>query len=187
MVAALSLTTMASLGILAPASAHSARATQARASAYTTTMKDGPNPGLGSPGSDVRRVRVYSATDYEPAVVSVRFAAEQRAGYDGISVWFNLDRDKRPEAVLHALAYSEYSINKTNSWTKTGKDILDKNCFQPDLSGDTATVEFTPNCFGQTKTMAISVSGDSYDGRDYAPSRFKWSKRIRAWDHRGGR
>lgn len=189
LLALISVVVLVPLPLASPADATSADArTSTRAASYAVTVKDDRMPGPAR-GYDVTKVTMYSASDYEPAVVTIDFATEQSTTGEGMSVWFNLDADNKPEAVLHAGAGSEYLVRKTSDWDDfDGKIITGRRCFVPDLSGSHATVSFTPYCFGKPTTMAVSVSGNASSADDYAqdfaPGEHRWSKRIQAWDKR---
>ncbi|MBC9733856.1 hypothetical protein [Nocardioides marmotae] len=97
-------------------------------------------------------------------------------------VYFNLDRDRRPELVLT----SDFEVYKTKTWNKwTSKNLAAKDC--EDVFGTQGEIFFAvdPTCLGlDAKKVAVSVVNDfvadNYFGSkaDWAPGKRKWTKRL---------
>lgn len=135
-------------------------------------------------GYDVKRVRLASAVEGEKrAVVRVRFADTHEVGLDGVDVWFDIDRDKRPDAVLTAYPDSEYYLSEVDGWRDEGDEITDEGCVRARNRDDQFVIRFNPHCLATPKAFRVAVMGFRYDeegyvARDWAPARRTLSKRV---------
>lgn len=154
---------------------------------WTITVND---PVMtGSPqGYDITSISLTAASPYHDAIATLVLSDRLSESGDAFTVWFNLDRDRKPEAGLWFYAGSIYEVRKVTGWSKKGKDVTG-GCHEVSGGEDMHTIEFDPNCFGNPKTMAISVETSHYDpqtqtyrAKDYAPGRHQWTKRVRTWN-----
>lgn len=143
------------------------------------TIRDG---GDAKGQYDIRTVGFYSASEAEPASVSVTMKKAPKPG-SVVFVWLNLDKDKKPDVLFVGMTGSHYSVQAVDGWRKPGKDIFDRGCGKMSVFEKTVEVSFTPNCLGKAKRMQVSVATATSKEKfkDFAPKKFKWSKKIRAW------
>ena len=136
------------------------------------TLRDGVQSGASY---DIKKVILRSASPGEPAWVITTFASEVVAG-DKFTVWFNTDKDTKPEMVFNAFAYSEYSFVEWGS-----RRELD--CVSASLSGNKASIEFDPSCVAASRTMTVAVKAVDAErqGRDKVGSPKAWPKRVRSY------
>ncbi len=145
----------------------------------TRTVKDATEPGKAY---DITQVALRSAPkSTRPAVVLVTHGRAVKTG-DSLDVWFDLDGDKVPDLHLSGDAFSEFSVHKTQSFTKDGKDISDQDVARLSMAGSTSKIRFFPSRIGQPVGFAVAVRSssqgmpDSTD--DWAPGTRKFTKRV---------
>lgn len=133
---------------------------------------------------DIVELRVRGAAGEEGrATVVVLHDRRVRAG-DGIDVWFDLDGDREPDVYLTGLAYSEYAVYRTRSFTGHGKDISDKGCYALKMKDRRATVRFDPSCLGETRAFAVTArsfrQGEPAVGADWVPRKERFTRKVQA-------
>lgn len=129
---------------------------------------------------DIRRVTVAADNVGEPAGLTV-VAKSELGPNDAITVWFNLDRDRRPELRLDALAYSNFVVRRADGWGLKGRDVTSRGCLRPSVYGRTVSVEFAPACYAkdpQSFAIAVRMYNDVRGIADWAPGRRTWMGRI---------
>ena len=91
----------------------------------TRTVKDAIDPDTAY---DITQVTLRSASKAtRPAVVLIKHGRPVKFG-DAVDIWFDLDGDKVPDIHLSGDAFSEFTVHRTKSFTKDGKDISKKDC-----------------------------------------------------------
>jgi hypothetical protein len=145
------------------------------------TLKDAVEPGKAY---DITQVTIRGAQKSAgKAVVLIKHARKVATG-DAIDVWFDLDGDRLPDLHVSGDAFSEFTVHKTKSFDKDGKDISAKDCAGLTMAGSASKVTLTPACVGSPLAFAVVVKS-SVDGRpvatdDWAPGREKFSKKVLA-------
>lgn len=162
------------LTLLAAAPAHALPPT-------TRIVKDASEPDKAF---DITRISMRSAPkSTRPAVVKITHARKVKAG-DAIEMWFDLDADKVPDLHLSGDAFSEFTVHKTHSFTKDGKDISDKDCVRLAMAGSTSKVRLFATCLGSPISYAVAVRSSSFkmpaSTDDWAPGTRKFSGRVLA-------
>jgi hypothetical protein len=144
-------------------------------------VKDGAEPDKAY---DILQVTMRSAPKTtRPAVVLVKHARKVRTG-DAINVWFDFDGDRRPDLHVSGDAFSEFTVHRTHSFTKDGKDISGKDCARLAMAGSTSKLRLFPACVGSPLRFAVAVKSSS-DGMpkstdDWAPGNEKFSGKVLA-------
>jgi hypothetical protein len=147
----------------------------------TRTLKDAVEPGKGY---DIVQVSMHSAAKSTGnAVVLVKHGRKVATG-DSIDVWFDLDGDRVPDIHVSGDAFSEFTVHKTKSFTKDGKDISGKDCARLAMAGSASKITLSPTCVGAPIGFAVAVKS-SADGKpastdDWAPGTEKFSKKVLA-------
>ena len=177
---------------------HRLLAGAATAAAVLTTAFAGTSPALALPPTsrvvkdavepdkayDITQVTLRSAPkSNRPAVVLVKHGRTVKFG-DAIDVWFDLDKDKVPDLHVHGDAFSEFTVHKTASFTKDGKDISDQDCARLAMAGTVSKVRLFPACVGSPIGFAVAVKstseGEPVSGDDWAPATEKFTKQVLA-------
>ena len=118
-----------------------------------------------------------------PAVVVIKHGRAVAFG-DAIDVWFDLDGDKAPDVHLSGNAFSEFTVHRTRSFTKDGKDISRKDCVRLAMAGTTSKVRLFPACLGSPISFAVAVKssaeGKPISSVDWAPRAEKFTKKVLA-------
>ena len=146
-------------------------------------VKDGEQSGEGY---DVKRVVLRSAAEEgRRASARIVFAETPDSG-DAFLVWFDLDKDAKPDALLSAYAESEWWVARSKSWKKTGKGLTRSGCFALKNVDQGFVVRFDPHCLAHPKKVRVSVEGFGYDGdgvvdEDFAPGERGWSEPVRSY------
>ena len=147
----------------------------------TRVVKDAVEPGKAF---DITQVKLRSAPKSgRPAVVLVKHGRTVKFG-DAIDIWFDLDNDKVPDVHVSGDAFSEFTVHKTASFAKDGKDISDLDCARLSMAGSVSKVRLFPECVGQPVGFAVAVKSSS-EGRqvssdDWAPATEKFTKQVLA-------
>jgi hypothetical protein len=145
----------------------------------TRVVKDAAEPDKAY---DISQVTLRSAPKTtRPAVVLIKHARKVQTG-DAIDVWFDFDGDKVPDLHLSGDAFSEFTVHKTQSFTKDGKDISKKDCARLAMAGSTSKVRLFPTCVHSPIGFAVAVRSSS-DGMpdstdDWAPATEKFTRRV---------
>lgn len=135
---------------------------------------------------DITLVTLRSAPkSTRPAVVLVKHGRKVKPG-DSIDVWFDLDGDKVPDLHLGGDAFSEFTVHKTKSFTKDGKDISNKDIVRLSMAGSSSKIRFFPARVGEVAPISFAVAvkssaqgmPDSTD--DWAPATEKFTKKVLA-------
>ena len=145
------------------------------------TVKDAVEPGKAY---DITEVKLRSAPKTtRPAVVVIKHGREVRTG-DVIDVWFDFDGDKSPDLHVSGNAFSEFTVHRTHSFTKDGKDISDKDCVRLAMAGSTSKVRLFATCLGSPISYAVAVRSSSFkmpaSTDDWAPGTRKFSGPVLA-------
>jgi len=145
------------------------------------TVKDAVEPGKAY---DITAVTMRSAPrTNRPAVVIVEHARAVKVG-DDIDVWFDLDGDRTPDLHVSGSAFSEFTVHKSSSFTKDGKDISDKDCARLAMAGQVSKVRLFPACVGSPLSFAVAVrssrQGSPKSSDDWAPAFHKFTKKVLA-------
>lgn len=145
----------------------------------TRTIKDASEPDKAY---DIIEVTLRSAPkSTRPAVVLVKHARAVKAG-DSIDVWFDFNGDRIPDIHVSGDAFSEFTVHKTQSFTKDGKDISKKDCARLAMAGSTSKVRLFPTCVGSPISFAVAVKSSSFDmpesTDDWAPATEKFTKKV---------
>jgi hypothetical protein len=122
-----------------------------------------------------------------PAVVVVRHARPVEIG-DAVEVWFDLDNDQVPDLHLSGLSFSEYTVHRTRSFSRDGRDITEDDCVRLSMAGRTSKVRLYPECLDDPFGFAVSVRSSHEDGDedtaegedDWAPREQRFSRRVLA-------
>lgn len=149
------------------------------------TVDDGVQQQVGW---DIDRVTVTSAVQGgRDGVVRVVTARRPKVG-QAYSVWFDLDRDRRPDAFLGAYPESEWFVSRARSWTRTGRDLGPSGCFDLDGLRRGYRITVDPHCLARPRTFRVAVLGFRYDPgtgeierRDWAPAARTWSAPVRSF------
>ncbi|MDX6372068.1 MAG: hypothetical protein QOD98_1056 [Nocardioidaceae bacterium] len=145
----------------------------------TRTVKDATEPDKAY---DITQVTLRSAPKTtRPAIVLVKHARKVKTG-DAIDVWFDFDGDRVPDLHVSGDAFSEFTVHRTQSFTKDGKDISDKDCARLAMAGSSSKVRLFPTCVGSPISFAVAVKS-STDGMpestdDWAPATEKFTKKV---------
>lgn len=182
--ATLAATAAVALSLLVVPSSHAAPDAQARAAVgYGLTIDDGIR-AVRTP-NDLWKVALYAANSGEPAAVVLNF--NDVVPYEGETrVFFNFDKDLRPEAAV-AMGGNHYRFYKVRNFRDHGTDADD--CGKVDAAMTSVSIAFGPQCLGGTKRgkMAISVVS-TYPGArtEFVPGKMtrKWSSKIRTYQPR---
>ena len=147
----------------------------------TRTVKDAVEPAKAY---DIVEVKLRSAPkSTKPAVVQIKHGRGVKTG-DSIDVWFDFDGDKVPDIHVSGNAFSEFTVRKTASFTKDGKDISDQDCARLSMAGSVSKVRLFPECVGQPVGFSVAVKSSS-EGKpvssdDWAPATEKFTKQVLA-------
>ena len=147
----------------------------------TRTVKDAVQPAKAY---DIVEVKLRGAPDTKhPAVVVIKHARKVATG-DVIDVWFDLDADRVPDLHVSGDAFSEFTVHRTKSFTKDGRDISDKDCARLAMAGSTSKVRLFPSCLGSPLSFAVSVKSSSTEKpantADWAPAVQTFTKKVLA-------
>jgi hypothetical protein len=143
------------------------------------TVKDAVEPGKAY---DIVELTLRSAPKTtRPAVVLIKHGRQVSFG-DAIDVWFDFDGDKVPDIHVSGSAFSEFTVHKSKSFTKDGKDISTKDCARLAMAGSVSKVRLFPMCVGSPLAFAVAVKSSS-DGKpastdDWAPATEKFTKKV---------
>lgn len=148
------------------------------------TVDDGVESGAGW---DLRRVEVGSAVrGGRDGVVRLVTARQPRVG-QAYSVWFDLDRDARPDAVLTAYVDSEWSVRRARSWSRSGASLDRSGCFDLDGVRRGYRILVDPHCLARPRSFRVAAAGFRHDlrtgeveRRDWAPAPRTWGPRVRS-------
>jgi hypothetical protein len=149
----------------------------------TRTIKDATE---ADKAYDIILVTLRSAPkSTRPAIVLVKHGRTVKPG-DAIDVWFDFDGDKVPDLHLSGDAFSEFTVHKTHSFTKDGKDISNKDVARLSMAGSSSKIRLFPARFGPVAPISFSVAvksstqgmPDSTD--DWAPATKKFTKKVLA-------
>ena len=133
---------------------------------------------------DITLVKLRSAPDTRrPAVVLVTHGRMVRPG-DSIDVWFDLDGDKVPDLHVSGDAFSEFTVHKTHSFTKDGKDISDQDVARLSMARFHSKIRLFPSKVGSPLSFSVVVKSSRSDKPartdDWAPSNRKFSRPVLA-------
>jgi hypothetical protein len=147
----------------------------------TRTVKDASE---ADKAYDITQVTLRSAPKTSrPAVVVIKHARSVKSG-DAIDVWFDLDGDKVPDIHVGGDAFSEFTVHRTQSFTKDGKDISEQDCARLAMGGTTSKVRLFPACVGDPVGFAVAVKSSSHgmpdSTDDWAPSTETFTKPVLA-------
>jgi len=145
----------------------------------TRTVKDATEPDKAF---DITQVTLRGAPkSTRPAVVLIKHARGVKTG-DTIDVWFDFDGDKTPDLHVSGDAFSEFTVHKTQSFTKDGKDISEKDCARLAMAGSTSKVRLFPTCVGSPLAFAVAVKASRFDMEettdDWAPATETFTKKV---------
>ena len=147
----------------------------------TRTVKDATEPDMAY---DITQVTMRSAPKTtRPAVVLVRHARRVQPG-DAIDVWFDLDGDKVPDLHLSGDAFSEFTVHRTQSFTKDGKDISRRDVARLSMAGSSSKIRLFPARLDSptpiSYAVAVKSSGDSMPEStdDWAPATEKFTRKV---------
>jgi hypothetical protein len=147
----------------------------------TRTVKDASEPDKAY---DITEVMLRGAPkSTRPAVVLIKHARKVQTG-DAIDVWFDLDKDKVPDLHISGSAFSEFTVHRTHSFTKDGKDISKKDCARLAMAGAASKVRLFPACVGAPLTFSVAVrsatDGMPVSTDDWAPATRRFTKPVLA-------
>jgi hypothetical protein len=133
---------------------------------------------------DITEVLLRSAPkSSRPAVVLIKHGRAVKLG-DAIEVWLDLDKDQVPDIHVRGDAFSEYTVHKTASFTKDGKDISDQDCARLSMAGSTSKLRVFPECLGSPIGYAVAVrsssEGQPLTSDDWAPATERFTKQVLA-------
>jgi hypothetical protein len=81
-------------------------------------------------------------------------------------------------------AFSEFTVHRTASFTKDGKDISSKDCARLAMAGQVSKIRLFPACVGSPLSFAVAVrssrQGSSKASDDWAPAFHKFTKKVLA-------
>jgi hypothetical protein len=149
----------------------------------TRTIKDATE---ADKAYDIILVTMRSAPNStRPAVVLVKHARKVKPG-DAIDVWFDFNGDKVPDLHLSGDAFSEYTVHKTQSFTKDGKNVSNKDIARLSMAGSWSRIRLFPARVGQVAPISYAVAvksstqgmPDSTD--DWAPATKKFTRKVLA-------
>lgn len=129
---------------------------------------------------DITEVQVYSGSRQDPSAVQVTFARKPRVG-DKVTVWYDFDRDKKPEYMTRLVVGKKLKVFRTPHWKVTKrKRVSSPDCFTLFEGGRGISISVSPTCVN-AKRMAVSVTarGQGVTKPDHAPGRRTWTKRVR--------
>lgn len=155
------------------------------ASAAPPTERTLSDPIDAGASYDAVAVRLFAAgKPGKRAKVVVKHDRRARSG-DGIDVWFDLDGDRVPDLHLSGLAFSEYVVHRTRSFTGRGKDISDRDCVSLKIVDRRAVVKLEPDCLGPSRSYAVAVrsfrEGDPRVGADWVPGPRRLSAKVASY------
>jgi hypothetical protein len=155
------------------------------ASAAAPTERTLTDPIDAGASYDAVSVRLFAAAGPgRRAKVVVKHDRRARSG-DGIDMWIDLDGDRSPDVHLTGLAFSEYVVHRTRSFTGHGKDISDRDCVSLKITGRRAVVKLEPDCLGPSRTYAVAVrsfrDGDPKVGADWVPGPRRLSPKVASY------
>ena len=145
----------------------------------TRTVTDAVDAGAAY---DITQVTLRSASKADrPAVVVIKHGRAVKFG-DAVDIWFDLDGDKVPDIHVSGDAFSEFTVHKSKSFTKDGRDISRRDCARLSMAGTTSKVRLFPTCVGSPLTFAVAVKS-SVDARpartdDWAPAFHRFTKKV---------
>jgi hypothetical protein len=149
----------------------------------TRIVKDATEPDKAY---DITQVTLRSAPkSTRPAVVLVNYARTVKAG-DSIDVWFDFDGDRVPDLHLSGDAFSEFTVHKTQSFTKDGKDISNKDVVRLAMAGSTSKIRLFVSRIGKSTPVSYAVAvksssqGMPNSTDDWAPATKKFTKKVLA-------
>jgi hypothetical protein len=145
----------------------------------TRTVKDATEPDKAF---DITQVTLRSAPkSTRPAIVLVKHSRAVKAG-DAIDVWFDFDGDRAPDLHVSGDAFSEFTVHKTQSFTKDGKDISRKDCARLSMAGSTSKVRLFPTCVKSPLSFAVAVKSSTYgmpeSTDDWAPATEEFTRKV---------
>ena len=147
----------------------------------TRTVKDATEPDKAY---DITQVTLRSAPrSTRPAVVLVKHARAVATG-DAIDVWFDLDGDRVPDLHLSGDAFSEFTVHKTQSFTKDGKNISNKDIARLSMAGSTSKIRLFPARIGKVVPISFAVAvkssaqGMPESTDDWAPATEKFTRKV---------
>lgn len=131
---------------------------------------------------DIRKVRLLAApAPGKRARIVVGHDRRVRVG-DGIDVWVDLDRDRKPDVYLTGMAFSEYAVYRARSFDGHGRDISDRGCFDLTMRARRSVVRFAPDCLGASRAFAVTVRsfrhGEPAGRADWSPRQERLSARV---------
>ncbi len=133
---------------------------------------------------DITQITLRSAPkSTRPAVVLVKHARKVATG-DAIDVWFDFNGDKVPDLHLSGDAFSEFTVHKTQSFTKDGKDISKKDVARLAMAGSASKIRLFPSRIGGPTPIGFAVAvkssaqgmPDSTD--DWVPETQKFTRKV---------
>jgi hypothetical protein len=147
----------------------------------TRTVKDATEPDKAY---DITQVTLRSAPkSNRPAIVLVKHARKVKAG-DAIDVWFDFNGDKVPDLHLSGDAFSEFTVHKTQSFTKDGKDVSRTDVARLAMAGSTSKIRLFPARIGQPTPVgfAVAVKSSAYrmpdSTDDWAPATERFTRKV---------
>ena len=147
----------------------------------TRTVTDAVDAGAAY---DITQVTLRSSPrSTRPAIVLVKHARQVKPG-DSIDVWFDFDGDRVPDLHVSGDAFSEFTVHKTNSFTKDGKDISNTDVARLSMAGSTSKIRLFPSRMSQPTPISFAVAvksssqgmPDSTD--DWAPATERFTRKV---------